>query len=187
MRILFIMTLLIAAACTGGTNDPATQREDITRSPGKPLHPIQVHAIVEDPLQAGVENGARLTVMSSRPAASVEVVLEPELATVISRNRFERHVSRTRRAIEPDGRPMDFSFRFRPASDAPQPVRVLVRVTGTDGRVLTRDVTLSLAGREKPGVREKTLQKRHDVEVQDSPEPAGDVIVPAQQEVRRGN
>ncbi|HEX7046818.1 MAG TPA: hypothetical protein VF275_04490 [Gammaproteobacteria bacterium] len=190
MRILCIIaTLFIATACTG---EPAERYTDIVRSPGKPLHPIQVHAEVDGPLRAGVETGARLVVTSSRPVESVEVVLQPELATVISRNRFERRVSDSsasfaRRSAQNDTRPehpMDFNFRVRPASDAPQPVRVLVRVTGPDGRVLTREVTVSLSSEKS---KSNVNEKQHRVVIENVPEPANDVVVPAQQEVTRGD
>ncbi|HEX7029575.1 MAG TPA: hypothetical protein VF254_03180 [Gammaproteobacteria bacterium] len=184
MRSLFIlMTLLVAAACTGGADEPATRSADIVRSPGKPQHPIQVRAVVDGPLRAGSETGATLVVTSSRPVQSVEVTLQPELATVISQNRFERRLVEPFATEASRGQSVDFNFRLRPASDAPQPVRVLVRVTGPDGSVLTRDVTLALSDKMKSTVEKKP---RH-VTVEDLPEPAGDVVVPAQQEVTRGN
>lgn len=184
MRISFIIaTLFIAAACTGASNGPAA-REDGVQSPGKPRHPIQVRAVVDGPLKAGVETGATLIVTSSRPVESVEVILQPELATVLSESRFERRVSATQReatSMHHAGARMDFGFRVRPASDAPQPVRVLVRVTGPDGGVLTREVRLPLSGEAKSSAQEKP----GDVEAKALPEPEGDAVVPATQEIRR--
>lgn len=186
MVSVFLAFALAAAGCSnpdaGSADVVAVER--IARSPGKPQHPIQVRAVVDGPLRAGAETEARLLVTSSRPVESVEVVLQPELATVISENRFERRLAEPfSRSAPTHGRTMDFSFRVRPASDAPQPVRVLVRVTGPDGSVLTREVTLALTDKAES----TPEKKRRNTTVRNLPEPAGDVVVPAQQEVTRGN
>lgn len=182
MRIsLLIAALAIAIAalwgCTAGAGGSADATNDktVTRSPGKPLHPIQVRAVVDGELKAGVETTARLIVDSARPAQSVEVEIQPELATVISSNRFQKRGVALER-----GQPVELDFRFSPTSDQPQPLKVLVRVTDTTGRVLTREVTLSLGEPAAPAGKRKIV-------VEDVPEPEGDVVVPARQEIKRGD
>lgn len=184
MRISLVMVAIVLAplmgACTAGANaDEPVAKNAVTRSPGKPLHPVQVRAVIDGHVAAGAETGATLFVESSRPAASIEVTLLPELGTEMSATRFERSA-----AALSQGVPVKFDFRFRAVSDEPQPVRALVRVTDARGRVLTRDVTLMLGNKEKTP---RATNKRHEIEIIDVPEPEGDAVVPARQEITRDN
>ena len=185
MRISLVIAALVAvplsigSASTGEEGMQEGNNGAITQSPGKPLHPVQVRALVDGPITAGVESGAVLVIESSRAIDNIEVTLQPKWGTELSATRFERTV-----AASSGDRPLSFGFRFRPVSDAPQPVNVLVRATDSEGRVLTREVTLSLAGK---GAAPPASKKLRAIEVHDVPVPEGDVVVPAQQEIRRGN
>lgn len=182
MRIAMFMMLAAAWGCTG---EPAAPTETVYRSPGKPMHPIQVRVETDDRLRAGVETDARIVVTSARPAATVEVVLLPEDATLISETHFARQQDlRAARGMRRAGPAAEtFDFRIVPARDAPQPLLAEIRVTSPDGSVLVREVRLPLGVEKTP----RAPRKARDTAVPEIPEAGGDVIVPAEQEVVRGD
>lgn len=187
MRMFFSLILLAGmTACSAGGGNDATlvakepaRGNDTVASPGKPLHPIQVQAEVAAPVRTGVENTANIVVRSARPFVNMDVEIAAEQSMVISTNRF----SRSDAALE-RGEPVDFAFRFVPVSDEPQPVTVVVRATDAQGSVMTREVVLNLGAPKAARDEEK---RRHRDEIAEPAEPAADVVVPARQEIKRGN
>ena len=171
----FLMLLASVTIATAG--EPVISDHNI-RSPGKPLHPIQVKVVVAGNVKAGVPSEARVAISSSMEFESYEISVLPPPGMVVMEDRFQRGKADFTRGV------VELPIRFSPGSDSAQPVEVHVRAVTKDGRAMSRTVTLSLdyVGETRQG------KVPHNIRVPDTlPEPEGDAVTRARQDISRGN
>lgn len=172
-NIMIAVALLVTPlACTYAT-ETAPESTQQVRSPGKPLHPLQVKAVTLNELKAGAESEARIIVTSARDFDSMDVTVKPAPGMVIYDERFRRD---KRDLVRGE---LELPLRFRPAADGEQMIEVHVRAVGPDGRVMSRTVKLALGATTSP----RSKQQREIRVPDDLPEAQEDAVVKARQNV----
>ena len=174
--LIAVAMLTMPLACAHPT-ESASSSEQQVRSPGKPLHPLQVKAVTREELKAGAETEAKLVVTSAREFESMEVTVKPAPGMVIYDDRFQRD---KRDLVRGE---LALPLRFRPAADGAQMIEVHVRAVGADGRVMSRTVKVSL-DKDVPA---RTKQQREIHVPADLPEADEDAVVKAKQKVEHEN
>ena len=175
--LLALVLVALPLGCTHATED-VTENEAGIRSPGKPLHPLQVKVIGEGKLQAGVAREAEITVRSNREIDLLEVSVEAPADLALEEDSFQRY--------RPDfvHGETTMPFRFRPAADGVQQVKIHLRATDSSGRVMSRTVDVLLG--DDDGARQDKRNRAIHAPTE-TLESSDDVVVKGEQEVRREN
>lgn len=174
--LMAILLLALPLGCTHATEN--ADKSGSSRSPGKPMHPLQVEIVDGAALKAGVESEARIVVRSARDIESMQIKVTPPSGMVLAEDSFQRYrPDFTHGAVE-------LPLRIRPASDGVQHMKVEIYATDTSGRAMSRTVDLSV-GTPAAGKQGKEPRMLQAPETQ--PEAEGDAVVKGEQEIRREN
>lgn len=177
----FLVLLAALLVSTDILAKPATTTGDdvLFRSPGKPAHPLQLGVDIEaSRLVVGVATEGRLVVRSAVPVENLEVILRPSPGMqASSAGVLERSVARLG-AEESLALPL----RLQPTGADARQFVVELRAIDPSGRVLSREIRVDLDART--AVRPDKPRQPGSLR---APEPAGVVLVPAEQELIRGN
>lgn len=173
--LMAVLLLALPLGCTHATEDADKTRS--VRSPGKPLHPLQVEIVNHEMLKAGVESETRIVVRSTHDIESMQVVVTPPSGMVLAEDRFQRYrPDFVRGAVE-------LPLRILPASDGVQRVKIAVQATDTSGRTMSRTVEIALGEKgSRPKKRVRDVQEP-EAELKGDE----DAIVKGEQEIRRKN
>lgn len=176
-KLLIAMLLLaLPLGCTHATED--ADKRNLARSPGKPLHPIQVEIVDSAALKAGVESEARIVVHSAREIESMQIKVIPPSGMMLAEDSFQRY--------RPDfvQGAVELPIRLQPAMDGPQSMKVEIYATDTSGRAMSRTVDLSVGTSDvvKQGKKPRVLQAPDN-----QPQAEEDAVVKGEQEIRRKN